>query len=144
MRESSGALESASIAFLSAIEPNTGLDAILFLRRTGSVLASWCADGVPTEIVSVMSATMLASIDTIVEALGGPTSKSISVSAGDHQLVASKIGSQAFLCVIGPSSMSQRTLQNTIRRISARLNAPSSVRLRVKTETRSEEFEMNK
>ena len=107
-RKSLSALENASLSFLSAIDTEGGLDAVLFLRRTGSVLASWTREGIRLDVVSVMAATMLASVDTIVEALGGPNSRSISVASGDRQIVATKVGSQAFLFVVAPKSVSQR------------------------------------
>src|SRR2546422_11421258 len=68
-RKSLSALENASLSFLSAIDTEGGLDAVLFLRRTGSVLASWTREGIRLDVVSVMAATLLASVDTIVEAL---------------------------------------------------------------------------
>src|SRR5437899_8830844 len=107
-RKSTSGIENASLSFLSAVDPEGGLDAVLFLRRTGSVLASWTRDGIRLDVVSVMAATMLASVDTIVEALGGPSSRSISITRSDRQIVATKIGSQAFLFVIAPRSVSQR------------------------------------
>src|SRR5436309_3364227 len=61
-RESSTNLEQAALSFLSAIDPERGIDAALFLRRTGLVLASWTREGIRLDVVSVMAATMLASI----------------------------------------------------------------------------------
>src|SRR5438477_5192782 len=116
-RESSTNLEQAALSFLSAIDPERGLDAVLFLRRTGSVLASWTRDGIRLDVVSVMAATMLASVDTIIEALGGPSSRSISVASGDRQIVATKVGSQAFLFVVAPRSVSQRYVRKAIREL---------------------------
>ena len=72
-RESSEALEEAALSFLSAIDTERGLDAVLFVRRTGLVLASWTREGTRLDVVSVMAATMLASVDTIIESVGGPT-----------------------------------------------------------------------
>ncbi len=80
-RESSTNLEQAALSFLSAIDPERGIDAALFLRRTGLVLASWTREGIRLDVVSVMAATMLASIDTILEALGGSASESVARSA---------------------------------------------------------------
>src|SRR5712664_870294 len=71
MGRESSALEPAALSFLSAVDTDLGLDAVLFLRRTGLVLASSTREGIRLDIVSVMAATMLASIDTIVEPLGG-------------------------------------------------------------------------
>jgi len=84
-RESSTNLEQAALSFLSAIDPERGIDAALFLRRTGLVLASWTREGIRLDVVSVMAATMLASIDTILEALGGSASESVAVEGGRHE-----------------------------------------------------------
>src|SRR5438128_9102200 len=128
-RKSLSALENASLSFLSAIDTDGGLDAVLFLRRTGSVLASWTRDGIRLDVVSVMAATMLASVDTIVEALGGPSSRSISVASGDRQIVATKVGSQAFLFVVAPRTVSQRYVQKAVRELVVRLTAASATTL---------------
>src|SRR2546428_12946510 len=103
-RKSLSALENASLSFLSSIDTEGGLDAVLFLRRTGSVLASWTRDGIRLDVVSVMAATMLASVDTIIEALGGPSSRSISGTSGDRQIIAPKLRSPEILIVLGPAT----------------------------------------
>jgi len=128
-RKSLSALENASLSFLSAIDTEGGLDAVLFLRRTGSVLASWTREGIRLDVVSVMAATLLASVDTIVEALGGPSSRSISVASGDRQIVATKVGSQAFLLVVAPKMVSQRYVRKAVRELVVRLTAASATTL---------------
>jgi len=139
-RKSLSALENASLSFLSVIDTEGGLDAVLFLRRTGSVLASWTRDGIRLDVVSVMAATMLASVDTIVEALGGPSSRSISVTSGDRQIVATKLGSQAFLFVVAPKTVSQRYVRKAVRELVVRLTAASSTSLQ-RVEPRSSKVE---
>src|SRR5437867_10376515 len=139
-RESSDALDQAALSFLSGIDPELGLDAALFLRRTGSVLASWTREGIRLDVVSVMAATMLASVDTIVEALGGPSSRSISVAGGDRQIVATKVGSQAFLFVIAPRAVSQRYVRKAVRELVARLTVASATTLQ-RLEPRSSKVE---
>lgn len=125
-RKSLSALENASLTFLSAIDTESGLDAVLFLRKTGAVLASWTREGIRLDVVSVMAATMLASVDTIVEALGGPSSRSITVTSHDRQIVATKVGSQAFLFVIAPNSVSAKYVRTTVRRLVERLTTASA------------------
>jgi len=131
-RDSWAELEQAALAFLSAIDADCGLDAVLFLRRTGSVLASWSREVVRLDVVSVMAATMLASVDTLVESLGGPSSQSISVSCGDQEIMATKIGSMAFLFVIAPKTIRPSALRKEVRRLAAALTrgtAPTHGRL---------------
>ena len=139
-RKPLSALENASLSFLSAVDTESGLDAVLFLRRTGSVLASWNREGIRLDVVSVMAATMLASVDTIVEALGGPSSRSISVLSGDHQIVATKVGSQAFLFVIAPGTVSPKYLRTTVRRLVGRLTSASATSIH-RTEAQSDKVE---
>jgi predicted regulator of Ras-like GTPase activity (Roadblock/LC7/MglB family) len=129
-RESLSALEEASLSFLSAIDPDRGLDAALLLRRTGIVLASWSRGGIRLEVVSVMAATMLASIDTIMESLGAATPKSVWVESGDHQIAATNVGPQAFLVVIAPKTVKRRVVRNTIRDLVAHLPPVSRTRRR--------------
>lgn len=123
-------LKAASLSFRSAIDPDSGLDAALFVRRTGLVLASWTREGVRLEVVSVMAATMLASIDTIVETLGAPTPKSAWVDSGGYHMAATKVGSQAFLVVIAPKKVSRRVVRSTTRDLLARLEIATKPRRR--------------
>lgn len=94
------------------------------------VLASWTREGIRLEVVSVMAATLLASIDTIVEALGGPIPNSVFVDSGDRQIVATKAGSQAFLVVIAPKTVSRSVVRDTIRELVAHLTTASNARPR--------------
>src|SRR2546430_2569524 len=125
-RESSDALEQAALSFLSGIDTDLGLDAALFVRRTGLVLASWMREGIRLDVVSVMAATMLASVDTIIESVGGRTPDVISVDTDTHQIVATKVNSRAFLVVIAPKKVSRTVVRKTMRGLNARLAAAAS------------------
>src|SRR5256886_16956498 len=103
-RESSEALEEAALSFLSAIDTERGLDAVLFVRRTGLVLASWTREGTRLDVVSVMAATMLASVDTIIESIGGSTAGGSSGDTESHQISATKVKARAVLVVIAPEN----------------------------------------
>jgi len=127
MGRESSVLEPAALSFLSAVDTDLGLDAVLFLRRTGLVLASWTREGIRLDIVSVMAATMLASIDTIVETLGGSLPKSVSVDSGQHQMVATKVDGKAFLVVIAPKRVSRRVVRKATHDLLAHLADGSMV-----------------
>jgi predicted regulator of Ras-like GTPase activity (Roadblock/LC7/MglB family) len=133
-RESSEALEQAALSFLSAIDTERGLDAALFVRRTGLVLASWTREGIRLDVVSVMAATMLASVDTIIESIGGPTSEEVSVETETHQLVAMKVNSRAFLIVIAPKTVSRTIVNKTLRELITHLAAAASKSTRPRIE----------
>src|SRR5438034_10336859 len=73
-----------------------------------------------------MAATMLASIDTITETLGGTASESVAVEGGDYQMVATKIGSKAFLVVIAKKSVARSAVRKTVRQLVAPLSTIAS------------------
>ena len=125
-RQSSEALEQAALSFLSAIDTERGLDAALFVRRTGLVLSSWTREGIRLDVVSVMAATMLASVDTIIESIGGPTANAVSVDTDSHQIVATKVNSRAFLVVIAPKTVSRSIVRKTMRELIAHLAEAAS------------------
>jgi len=125
-RASSEVLEQSALSFLSAIDTDRGLDAALFVRRTGLVLASWTREGIRLDVVSVMAATMLASVDTIIESIGGSASDTISVDTDTHQIVATKVNSRAFLVVIAPKAVSRSVVRKTMRELIAQLAAAES------------------
>jgi predicted regulator of Ras-like GTPase activity (Roadblock/LC7/MglB family) len=129
MGRESSALEPAALSILSAVDTDLGLDAVLFLRRTGLVLASWTREGIRHDIVSVMAATMLASIDTIVETLGGSAPKSVAVDSGQHQMVVTKVNAKAFLVVIAPKRVSRRVVRKATRDLLAHLAAARVARV---------------
>jgi len=79
-------------------------------------------------------------VDTIVEALGGPSSRSISVTSGDRQIVATKLGSQAFLFVVAPRSVSPRYVRKAVRELVGRLTAASAMTL-LRVQPRSSKVE---
>jgi predicted regulator of Ras-like GTPase activity (Roadblock/LC7/MglB family) len=126
-RESTVALEKAALSFLSAIDPERGLDAALFVRRTGLVLASWTREDIRLDVVSVMAATMLASVDTIIEAIGGHASQVVSLETDEHQIVATKVDSKAFLIVIAPKTVHRSVIRKTMRDLLAQLSAASKL-----------------
>lgn len=118
-RESAADLERAALTFLSEVNPNGELEAALFLRRTGAMLASWSRDNVHVEDTSTLAAAMVASLDTLLESLGGPSSQSLLVTSGERQVAATKVGDDAFLFLIAPSSMPSEAFRNEVRRLEA-------------------------
>src|SRR2546423_15090630 len=102
-RESSDALEQAALSFLSGIDPELGLDAALFVRRTGLVLASWMREGIRLDVVSVMAATMLASVSMEITSGVGPPTDSMIVST-DASIVGRRAAARSDLHRYGPPS----------------------------------------
>src|SRR5439155_697674 len=74
----------------------------------------------------LIRATMLASVDTIIESVGGPTPEVISVDTDAHQILATKVNSRAFLVVIAPKKVSRAVVRKTMRGLNARLAVAGS------------------
>src|SRR2546428_12978547 len=68
----SGMLEEISASVFETIDTNGFIEVALLMRRTGKILGAWTKREISPEIVSVMAATLLGSIETITEALGRP------------------------------------------------------------------------
>ncbi len=112
-----------------------GIDTALLIRRTGSVVASWSRTPIPGEVLAVMSATMIASIGTILETLGTPTPRTLTVLAGGHQILAVQANSEQVLILIAPEAVREAHLRELSQRILAHTSA-ASVNRRAKDSAR--------
>ncbi|TLZ73154.1 MAG: hypothetical protein E6K10_00960 [Methanobacteriota archaeon] len=114
-------LERAGPAIFSTIQPDAGIEVALLMRRTGTVLAAWTRDGVPQEVVSVMAATMVGSIETMSEALGCPSPERVWVETERCRMLATKVEPLGVLVLVAPRSESAEVLSRTARGIVGRL-----------------------
>lgn len=118
-----GIIKDSTVATISdAIAPalpSGALDAVLLLKKTGVPLATWSRSSIPEEVVSVMAATMLGSIETIAGAFGGPRVESLVVEMDVNRMVVSYVNSSAFLVLIAPKSTKVSSLRKETRRIAA-------------------------
>lgn len=97
------------------------LEGVFLLKRTGVPLATWTRNPLPQDVVSVMAATMLSSVETISSAIGAPRPKSIVVETDRHRILASGVSGNTLLVLIAPLSMQASTLRRQARRIAARV-----------------------
>ncbi len=121
--ESGRVEEDAAAGPLSIVQSDGGIEAALLIRRTGSVVAAWTRTSAPEEVLAVMSATMLASIGTIVESLGDSAPRTIAVTAGEHRIFAAQASSEQTLVLIAADGVKDTHLQELTRDILARLSA---------------------
>ncbi|MCI4371671.1 MAG: roadblock/LC7 domain-containing protein [Thermoplasmata archaeon] len=112
-----GGAEGASLSLLSAIDTEGPIEAVLFIRRTGAVLASWTRQGLTEDVMTVMAATMLASIDTMMTTLGSPGPRSVYVETDDRQILSTAVNSQAFLILIAPRAVGREYVRDAARRL---------------------------
>jgi len=61
---------STPIDLSSVVESQQPLEAVLLITRTGAQLGAWTRNSVPIDVLSVMAATLVGSIETLMTALG--------------------------------------------------------------------------
>ena len=116
-------LEDISTAFLETIDSKGSIEVALLMRRTGTILGAWTKGDVSREIVSVMTATMLGSIETISEALGCPSPERVVVETERCRMLAEKFEPHGVLVLVAPRDVSADDLQRASLHIRSRLSA---------------------
>ena len=109
------------VDFLSAVNPDGTFDAALLMRPTGSIVAGWMRESDRCEVVGVMTATLLASINMIAESVGCRAPTTVSVRCEESQLLATKVDDNAILVLIAPADTREAHLRRKTRHIVARL-----------------------
>ncbi|HYV08986.1 MAG TPA: roadblock/LC7 domain-containing protein [Thermoplasmata archaeon] len=109
-------IQERGASILSIVDPEGPLDAALLLRQTGILVAGWTRDAVPQEVLTVMAATMFASVQTIAETLGDASPSSILVETESRRLFATKFGTDE-LILVAPKSATEGFLRQVARRI---------------------------
>lgn len=108
-------------ALVSAADPGRSLDAALLLRRTGTPLAAWTRGSVPLDVVSVMSATLVSSVETIAETVHSETPRSIRVETEKSQMLATRIDPKMILVLVAPRTVGEAQVGEQARRIASML-----------------------
>lgn len=112
--------------FFASIDSAEPLEAAILLKRNGQSLGAWTKRPIPMDVITVMAATMLGSLETLVETLGESTPESLSLTTGKTRIYLQKLEPQAALVLVAPASVSEAQLRDTARRLVSRL-PPSSL-----------------
>jgi predicted regulator of Ras-like GTPase activity (Roadblock/LC7/MglB family) len=117
--------ESAQVAsaLLSAVDLTGPVDGVLLIKRTGVSLAAWARKPIAFDVIAVMTATLLGSVETIVQALGGPSPDSALVDVGGRRIFASKVDSQHALVLVSVRGVSDTFLRQEAQRLIAKIAA---------------------
>ena len=107
------------------VNPDGTFDAALLMRQSGSIIAGWMQQSDRIDAVGVMTATLLASVDTIVEMVGRRTPTTVSVRCEESQILATRIDDKAVLVLIAPETTREAHLRRKTRQIVARLASAS-------------------
>ena len=68
---------STPIDLSSVVESQQPLEAVLLITRTGAQLGAWTRNSVPIDVLSVMAATLIGSIETLMTALGASSPREV-------------------------------------------------------------------
>src|SRR3989454_8369133 len=99
-----------SAAVLETIDSKGFIEVALLMRRTGTILGAWTKGDISREIVSVMAATMLGSIETMSEALGCPSPERVAVETERCRILAEKFEPHGVLGLVATKDLSAGAL----------------------------------
>ena len=107
--------------FFAEVQSAGRIETAMLLKRNGRVLAAWARAPVSWEVVSIMAATTLGSLETMLETLRSPSPHSVTLSAGGNRIYIQKVEPQAMLVLVGKESVTEAYLRDTARRLLARV-----------------------
>jgi predicted regulator of Ras-like GTPase activity (Roadblock/LC7/MglB family) len=99
------------------------IDAAMLLRRNGRMLAAWSKAPVSWDVLAIMAATALGSMDTMLETLGSPNGQGMSVVASGYRFLFQKIEAQGLLVLIAKEVVPDSYLRETAKQLLRRLRA---------------------
>src|SRR5437016_8781440 len=90
---------STPIDLSSVVESREPLEAVLLITRTGTQLGTWTRNSVPVDVLSVMAATLVGSIETMMTALGASSPHEVSLMIDGRRVFMSKVNAQVVLVI---------------------------------------------
>lgn len=112
--------------FFADCHADVKIDTAMLLKRNGRVLAAWSRAPVSWEVVSIMAATTLGSLETMLETLRSPSPQTVSLVAGGNRIFFQKLEPQAVLVLIARDVVTEAHLRDLAKRLLAKLPSPSS------------------
>lgn len=110
--------------FFAELATNGKVDTAMLLKRNGRLLAAWSHAPVSWEVVSIMAATTLGSLETMLETLRSPSPHTVWALASGSRILIQKVEPQGILVLIARDSVSESFLLDTARRLLANLPPP--------------------
>ena len=108
---------SAPIDLSSAVGSQEPLEAVLLITRTGAQLGAWTRNSVPVDVLSVMAATLVGSIETLMTALGAASPREVSLMIDGRRVFVSKVNAQVVLVIVAAGGMTEVALRAAMRQI---------------------------
>src|SRR3989441_1050249 len=108
---------SAPIDLSSAVGSQEPLEAVLLITRTGAQLGAWTRNSVPVDVLSVMAATLVGSIETLMTALGAASPREVSLMIDGRRGFRGKGNAQVVLVIVAAGGMTDVALRTAMRQI---------------------------
>ena len=112
--------------FFSEMHGSGKIETAMLLKRNGRVLAAWSRTPVSWEVVSIMAATALGSLETMLETLRAPSPQTVSLVAGGNRIYFQKVEPQAVLVLIARDAVSEAHLRDVAKRLLAKIPPQAS------------------
>ncbi len=107
--------------FFSDLQVNERIDVGMLLKRNGRILAAWSRSPLSWEVVSIMAATMVGSLETMLETLRSPSPLAVSLVASGNRMFIQKVEPQALLVLIAREGVPEAYLRDAARRLLAKV-----------------------
>src|SRR3989442_3043552 len=108
---------SAPIDLSSAVGSQEPLEAVLLITRTGAQLGAWTRNSVPVDVLSVMAATLVGSIETLMTALGASSPHEGSLMIDGRPVLLTKVNGQVILVIVAAGGVTEVALRAAMRQI---------------------------
>ncbi len=109
--------------FFADLVSKVKIETAMLLRRNGRMLAAWSKAPLSWDVLSIMAATALGSMDTMMETLGSPAAQGMTLLAGGKRILFQKVDSQGLLVLVAwevvPDSYLRETAKQLVRRLRA-------------------------
>ncbi len=116
------------IDLASLVQPHDPLEAVVLFTRTGRLLAAWTRNEVPLEVLTVMAATLIGSIETMSTALGVESPREIALLVDSRRVLGLKLNPNVAILFVASARTSDVALRSVTERIVRRLPPLSSAR----------------
>ncbi len=93
------------------------IDAVILFKNTGAQLALWTRTPVPSDVVTVMSSTLLASTEVLLENFGDVRPASFVVETDRRCVLFHRVDSQIVLALVAPRSVARGQLREEAERL---------------------------
>ena len=108
---------STPVDLSSVVESHEPLEAVLLITRAGTQLGAWTRNTVPIDVLSVMAATLVGSIETLMTALGASSPHEISLIIDGRRVFLTKVNAQVVLVIVAAGTMTEVALRGKMRQI---------------------------